>query len=114
MPQSFFEATNERTMKTPISPISTSQVRCFTHSYVFLLSKEAHANVVPEGGALRHSASGHAVLVHGHIKVTVGLHHAACSQDGLGGKTLIRAIGEEETRFESALDERWTVPPDGK
>lgn len=62
----------------------TSQLKSrITHSHVFLFAKEAHANVVPERGALRHGACCHSVLVHGHIKVTVGLHHAAYSQDGL-------------------------------
>lgn len=83
-----------------------------THCYIFLFSKEAHANVVPERGALRHSAGSHSVLVHGHIKVTMGLHHAACSQDGLGIKTMIREILEEKVPFETAHDERWAVPPD--
>ena len=55
-----------------------------THSHVFLLAEEAHANVVPEGGALGHGTGSHTVLVHGHIKVSVSLHHATCSKDGLG------------------------------
>lgn len=64
-----------------------------THSHVFLLPEEAHADVVPEGRALWHSARRHSVLVHGHVKVTVGLHHAAGSQDGLGAdETLVRHI----------------------
>lgn len=83
-----------------------------THSYVFLFSKEAHADVVPERRALRHGACCHSILIHGHIKVTVGLHHAACSQDGLRIKTMIREILEEDVPFETVHDERQTVPPD--
>lgn len=79
-------------------------INSITHSYIFLFSKEAHADVVPERRALRHSTCCHSVLVHGHIKVTMGLHHAACSQDGLGIKTMIREILEEDVPFESTHD----------
>lgn len=44
----------------------------------------------------------------------MGLHHAACSQDGLGIKTMIRAVLEEDVPFETEHDERRTVPPDGE
>lgn len=85
-----------------------------THSYVFLFSKEAHANVVPERGALGHGTCCHSVLVHGHIKVTMRLHHAACSQDGLETKTVIRKIWKEDVTFEAAHDKGSTVPHDSK
>lgn len=85
------------------------KVKRITHSYIFLFSKEAHANIVPERRALRHSTCCHSVLVHGHIKVPMSLHHAACSQDGLGIKTMIRDILEEDVPFELAHDDR---PPD--
>lgn len=88
------------------------QVNRITHSYIFLFSKEAHADVVPERGALRDGACCHSILVHGHIKVPMGLHHAAGSQDGLGIKTMIREVSEEDVPFETAHDERRTVPPD--
>lgn len=83
-----------------------------THSHIFLFPKEAHADVVPERGVLGHSTCCHSVLVHGHIKVTMGLHHAACSQDGLGIKTMIRETLEEDALFDAPHDERQTVPPD--
>lgn len=76
--------------------MKTSRKKNITHSYIFLFPKEAHANVVPQRGTLRHSTCCHPVLVHSHIKVTMGLHHAACSQDGLGIKTMIREILEED------------------
>lgn len=69
-----------------MSVSSTLKKGRVTHSYIFLFAKETHADVVPERRALRHHAGRHPVLVHGHIEVSVGLHHAACSQDGLEGK----------------------------
>lgn len=70
-----------------------------THSNIFLFPKETHADVVPERRALGHRAGRHAVLVHGHIKVAVGLHHAACSQDGLGMQGERRGEGDEKERY---------------
>lgn len=54
------------------------------YCHIFLLPKEAHANVVPEWGALRNAAGHHLVLGEGDIEIPVGLHHAASSQGGLG------------------------------
>lgn len=57
------------------------------HSYIFLLAKKAHADVVPEWGAFRHCESCHAILIHGHIEIAMCLHHASRCQDSLGGNT---------------------------
>lgn len=84
----------------------------FTHSHIFLFPKEAHANVVPEGRALGHGTGGHSILVHGHVKVAVGLHHAACSQDGLGIKTLIRHRLQERGSLLKQQLMRDAAPPD--
>lgn len=102
----------QRRIENQISVLNRQRqtINSITYSYIFLFSKEAHADVVPERGALRHSTCCHSVLVHGHIKVTMSLHHAACSQDGLDIKTMIREILEEDLPFETAHDERWTVP----
>lgn len=54
-----------------------------TYSYIFLLAKETHADVIPERGALRDSKRCHSILIHGHIEIPVCLHHAAGCQDGL-------------------------------
>lgn len=97
-----------------LSPELTKTINNATHSYVFLFAKETHADVVPERGALGHSTCRHSVLVHGHIKVTMGLHHAASSQDGLGIKTMIREILEEDVPFETPHDERLTIPPESQ
>lgn len=70
-----------------------------THSNIFLFPKETHADVVPERRALGHYAGRHAVLVHGHIKVPVSLHHAASSQNGLGTKPVTREVLEEEVHM---------------
>lgn len=69
-----------------------------TYCYVFFLAEEAHANVVPEGGALRDVVGCHAVLVHGHVKVPMGLHHTACRQDGLPGTHTIHQYQNEMHR----------------
>lgn len=83
-----------------------------THSHIFLFAKEAHANVVPERGALGNRSRRHTILVHGHIKVAVGLHHTACSQDGLEIKTVIKEILEGQACSVWERDERQTVPHD--
>lgn len=81
-------------------------INSITHGNIFLFAKETHADVVPQQGALRHRTRRHSVLVHGHIKVSVGLHHTACSQDGLGTKTVIRGILQEDAPFETPYGER--------
>lgn len=79
-------------VKVELVSLKKRQINHVTHCYIFLFPKETHSDVVPEWGALRHSTGSHSVLVHGYIKVTVGLHHAACSQDGLGIKPVIGDI----------------------
>lgn len=54
-----------------------------THCHIFLLAKEAHSDVIPEWRAFYNSTRYNFVFGEGNIKVPVGLHHAACCQDGL-------------------------------
>ena len=54
-----------------------------THRNVLLLSKEAHADVVPEVRGLGSGGGRHAVLAESHVKVPTLLHQRACCQDGL-------------------------------
>lgn len=54
-----------------------------THCHIFLLAKEAHSDVIPEWRAFCNSTRYNFVFGEGNIKVPVGLHHAACCQDGL-------------------------------
>lgn len=59
------------------------------HSNIFLLSKEGHSNVVPQWGALRGCHGSYPVLVQGHIKVSMSLHHAPSRHDGLDMRGVI-------------------------
>lgn len=54
-----------------------------THCHVFLLAKETHSDVIPEGRTFWNSTSYNSVFGEGNLKVPMGLHHAACRQDGL-------------------------------
>ena len=54
-----------------------------THCHIFLLAKEAHSDVIPEWRAFYNSTRYNFVFGEGNIKVPMGLHHAACCQDGL-------------------------------
>lgn len=54
-----------------------------TYCYIFLLPEEAHADVVPQRGALGDSAGYQPVLGEGNVEVPVGLHHAASRQGRL-------------------------------
>ena len=54
-----------------------------THCHVFLFAKEAHCYVIPEWRAFCNTTRCNFVFGEGNIKVPVGLHHAACCQDGL-------------------------------
>lgn len=58
-----------------------------THRHVLLLAEETHSDVVPERGAFWDSRGYDPVLGEGNIEVPVGLHHAACRQDGLKPRT---------------------------
>lgn len=54
-----------------------------THCHIFLFAKKAHCYVIPEWRAFCNTRSCNFVFGEGNIKVPVGLHHAACCQDGL-------------------------------
>lgn len=59
------------------------------YSNIFLLAKESHSNVVPQWWALRGCHSSYSVLVQGHIKVSMSLHHAPSRHDGLDMRGVI-------------------------
>lgn len=59
-----------------------------THSDVFLFAEEAHPDVVPERWALGDGVCGDAVLVHGHVIISMSLHHTAGGKDGLNNRKL--------------------------
>ena len=69
--------TSQSTSLSPSLPTS------LTHRNVLLLSKEAHADVVPEVRGLGSGGGRHAVLAESHVKVPTLLHQRACCQDGL-------------------------------
>ena len=58
-------------------------IQCNTYCNVFVLPKEAHANVVPEMGRFWKARGCDTILGQGYVKVFVVLHHSTSCENGL-------------------------------